>query len=159
MSTLNGTTDNNGQASVTVYAGNVSTVVRVYRRAPNVRRHATIQTQSSDLTISTGIPHYYGFSLSVHRAANPEFLTRDGESITLNVYASDRFGNPTPDGTPISFRTEAGIGQVTPSCTTNNGRCSVTLTSGGDRSALTGAGRQDHPGLYRRRGKLHRQQR
>lgn len=139
VSTLNGTTDNNGQASVTVYAGNVSTVVRVTASATSGA--TTIQTQSSDLTISTGIPHYYGFSLS-STVANPEFLTRDGESITLNVYASDRFGNPTPDGTPISFRTEAGIGQVTPSCNTNNGRCSVTLTSSGDRSALAGAGRQ-----------------
>lgn len=139
VATLSGTTDTNGQASVTVYAGNVSTVVRV--TASVTSGNATIQTQSSDLSISTGIPHHYGFSLSAS-TANPEFLTRDGESITLNVYASDRFGNPTPDGTPISFRTEAGIGQVTPSCTTSNGRCSVTLTSSGDRSALTGAGRQ-----------------
>lgn len=139
VSTLSGTTDNNGQASVTVYAGNVSSVVRVTASVSS--GNTTIQTQSGDLTISTGIPHHSGFSLSA-TAANPEFLSHDGESITLSVYASDRFGNPTPDGTPISFRTEAGIGQVTPSCTTSNGRCSVTLTSSGDRDALTGPGRQ-----------------
>ena len=139
VSTLTGTTDTNGQAAVTVYAGNVSTIVRV--TASVASGNATIQTQSSDLTISTGIPHHSGFSLSTSKA-NPEFLGYDGETVTLSVYASDRFGNPTPDGTPISFRTEAGIGQVTPSCITTNGTCSVTLTSSGDRKALVGAGRQ-----------------
>lgn len=139
VGTLSGTTDNNGQANVTVYAGNVSTVVRV--TASVASGNTTIQTQSSDLTISTGIPHHSGFSLGASKL-NPEFLNYNGESIDLSVYASDRFGNPVPDGTPISFRTESGVGLITPSCTTTNGSCAVKLTSGGDRRALVGAGQQ-----------------
>ena len=139
LSPTSATTDARGQVSTKVFSGNVSTVVRVTATINN--NGNTIQTQSGDLTISTGIPHYNGLSLAAS-TLNPEFLSRDGETINLVVYSSDRFGNPVPDNTPISFRTENGIGNVTPSCLTKNGACQVTLTSSGNRGALVEAGKQ-----------------
>jgi hypothetical protein len=50
------------------------------------------------------------------------------------VIASDRLGNPVPDGTAINFITEGA--QITPaSCTTTKGTCSVNFTSAASRPA------------------------
>lgn len=133
ISSTTATSDSNGLVSVVVNAGSVSTVVRV---TAQLASNTAIQSQSNQLTISTGLPHQNGFSLSTS-CPNPEFYNRDGENITLAVHASDRFGNPVPDNTAVSFYTEKGVGTITPSCSTVNGTCSVTLISSGDRNALT----------------------
>lgn len=127
-----------GLVQVVVNAGSVSTVVRVTA----ILRGASpaISSQSNALTISTGLPHQNGFSLSAD-IVNPEFYTVDGNSIVLTARASDRFGNPVPDGSAVSFMTEGGIGTITPRCTMVNGACSVTLVSSGNRQKLVGAGR------------------
>ncbi|WP_269531075.1 hypothetical protein [Chitinimonas sp. BJYL2] len=134
-----GITQADGTVQARVNAGSVSTVVRV--TASLTVNGNTISSQSSQLTISTGVPHQNGFSLAAS-VYNPEFLERDGEEITLTVQSADRFGNPVPDGTPVSFSTEGGIGIITPQCQTTNGTCSVTLRSGGNRGALVQGGRQ-----------------
>ncbi|MCL6264095.1 Ig-like domain-containing protein [Craterilacuibacter sp. RT1T] len=137
LSTKTALTDANGVASTQVIAGNVATSIRVNAEIPGT----PLQAQSEKLVISTGYPHQDGFSLAA-TSLNPEFLNRDGEETTLTASASDRAGNLVPDGTPIYFVTEAGVGQVDSKCETKNGRCSVKLSSSGDRNALVGAGRQ-----------------
>lgn len=137
ISTPSTLSDANGVAQVVVNSGTVSTVVRV---TAQLAANTAIQTQSNQLTISTGLPHQFGFSIAAS-TLNPEFYNRDNEEITLSVNASDRFGNPVPDNTSVSFYTEKGVGVITPSCLTVNGTCSVVLRSGGNRSGLVGAGR------------------
>lgn len=137
LSTPSTLSDANGAAQVVVNSGTVSTVVRV---TAQLAANNTIQTQSNQLTISTGLPHQFGFSIAAS-TLNPEFYDRDNEEITLSVNASDRFGNPVPDNTSVSFYTEKGVGVITPSCLTVNGTCSVTLRSGGNRIGLVGLGR------------------
>lgn len=137
LSTPSTLSDANGVAQVVVNSGTVSTVVRV---TAQLAANTTIQTQSNQLTISTGLPHQFGFSIAAS-TLNPEFYNRDNEEITLSVNASDRFGNPVPDNTSVSFYTEKGVGVITPSCLTLNGTCSVTLRSGGNRIGLVGLGR------------------
>ena len=51
----------------------------------------------------------------------------DGITTEITIRAADRFNNPVPDGTAVNFRTEGG--SIPGSCTTQNGACSVTLTS------------------------------
>ncbi|AZN36056.1 hypothetical protein [Iodobacter ciconiae] len=127
-----------GLVQVVVNAGSVSTVVRVTATLRGA--NPSISSQSNALTISTGLPHQNGFSLSAN-IANPEFYSVDGNEIVLTARASDRFGNPVPDGSAVSFMTEGGIGTIAPRCSMVNGACSVTLLSSGDRQKLVGAGR------------------
>ncbi|MDW5415939.1 hypothetical protein R6242_05060 [Iodobacter sp. CM08] len=127
-----------GLVQVVVNAGSVSTVVRVTASLRGVS--PIISSQSNALTISTGLPHQNGFSLAAD-ILNPEFFSYDGNSITLTARASDRFGNPVPDGSAVSFMTEGGIGTITPRCAMASGACKVTLSSSGDRRKLVGAGR------------------
>ncbi|RQW26440.1 hypothetical protein EHS17_09715 [Rhodobacteraceae bacterium CH30] len=143
LSTTTDTTDSNGVATVQVLAGTIGTPVRV--TATTTQNGKTVSVQSSELIVSTGLPHQNGFSLSVS-TANPEFLNIDNQKITLSVGASDRAGNPVPDGTAIGFKTEAGIGRVDGGCITKDGTCSVNFVSSGNRTKLvadgTLAGRQ-----------------
>jgi len=62
---------------------------------------------------------------------NIEGWGTNGSTTTVNVIASDRLGNPVPDGTAINFVTEGA--QIAPSCATANGTCGVTFTSANPR--------------------------
>ncbi len=128
-------TDNSGIATARVISGTVPTPVRVTAVA------GKYSAQSSQLSVSTGLPHQNGFSLSVS-SYNPAFYNTDGVSITLTARASDRQGNPVPDGTTVNFVTEGGIGTITSKCSMTAGSCNVTLLSSGVRTALVDAGRQ-----------------
>ena len=128
-------TDSSGVATARVISGTVPTPVRVTATA------GKYSAQSSQLAISTGLPHQNGFSLSVSNY-NPAFYNTDGVSITLTARASDRQGNPVPDGTTVNFVTEGGIGTITSKCSMTAGSCNVTLLSSGFRNALVDAGRQ-----------------
>ncbi len=124
-----GRTDSQGFVQTVVEAGDVHTSVRVTAETQSATGEI-IKTQSSQLVISTGIPDQdsVSLSLSVH---NPEAWGYDGEQVDVNVYASDRYNNPVPDGTSVSFYTE--LGQIEPSCLTQNGFCSVKWTSSNPR--------------------------
>ena len=128
--TVQGTSDASGLVSVTVSAGTVPTPVWVNASLVD---NASIKSQSTMLTISTGRPTQDRFSLSVE-VFNIEGWRRDGETTKLNVYAFDRLGNPVPNGTAVNFISE-GAG-VQPSCTTSDGSCSVSFTSGELRPRL-----------------------
>ncbi|MDC7719161.1 Ig-like domain-containing protein [Vogesella sp. DC21W] len=135
LQTNQAVTDSSGIATARVISGTVPTPVRVTAVA------GKYSAQSSQLSISTGLPHQNGFSLSVS-SYNPAFYNTDGVSITLTARASDRQGNPVPDGTTVNFVTEGGIGTITSKCSMTAGSCNVTLLSSGARNALVDAGRQ-----------------
>jgi hypothetical protein len=117
-----------------VQSGTVATTVRVTA----TEQETLISTQSSGLTISTGIPHQNAFSISLGTDDAPGCHTptynRDGVIVPVTVRLSDRFQNPVPNGTAISFTTEGG--QIEPACSTVNGSCSVNWTSSDPRPGV-----------------------
>jgi hypothetical protein len=114
------TSDSNGYVSVIINSGTVPTPVRVVATLPS-----GISTVSSQLAVATGLPTQLHFSLS-QGTINIEGADIDGTSNTYTVRATDRSGNPVPDGTAILFWAEGG--QVQPSATTStsNGISSAT---------------------------------
>jgi hypothetical protein len=135
-----GTTDANGQVQTVVESGTVATPVRVIATVQGVT--PAIATQSSNLTISTGIPTQDSFSLAVgstggnapganNTCTNVEAWAIDGAQVAVTARLSDRFNNPIPDGTAISFHSEGG--QIASTCDTltvnGNSQCTVEWTS------------------------------
>ena len=117
------TSDANGYVTTSITAGTVPTPVWVVATIDGT----TILSQSNTLTITTGLPTQNFFSLSI-QTHNIEGWSYDGVTTTLTIIASDRLGEPVPDGTAINFITEGA--QIKPaSCTTTNGTCTVTFTS------------------------------
>ena len=128
FSPTSATSDADGYVTTSVTSGTVPTPVWV---VATVTSTPSIHSQSNTLTITTGLPTQNFFSLSV-QTYNIEGWNYDGETSALTITASDRLGNPVPDGTVINFITEGGNisnGTTSASCTTNNGTCSVTLKS------------------------------
>jgi hypothetical protein len=126
--------------------GNVQTVVQGGTVATTVRVTATVQgvtpvlaTQSSQLTITTGIPDQDSFSLAV-QCPNVEAWSRDGEVVSVTARLSDRFNNPVPDGTAVTLQTEGG--SIVSQCQTggNIGTCSVNWTSSNPRPGIPPSG-------------------
>ena len=99
------TTDSNGNIVVRINSGTVPTPVRV--RATLGTGGSSISTVSSTLAIAVGLPSQLNFSLS-QATRNIEGFNIDGTSNTYTIIASDRLGNPVPDGTAINFVTEGG---------------------------------------------------
>lgn len=126
LATTTATSDVDGTVSATVKAGSVPMPVSVVATV-TLADGSTISTQSNALTVTTGIPSQDFFSLSV-QTHNIEGWSYDGITSNLTVIASDRVGNPVPDGTTVNFITE-GSQIVPPSCQTANGTCSVTFKS------------------------------
>lgn len=122
------TSDADGYVTTSVTSGTVPTPVWV---VASVTSTPAIYSQSNTLTITTGLPTQNFFSLGVS-TLNIEGWIYDGETSSLTIIASDRLGNPVPDGTVINFITEGSNisnGSSTASCTTANGTCTVTFTS------------------------------
>lgn len=120
-----------GYVSVDVQSGTVGTPVRV-TATTITSAGLTLATQSSQLSISTGLPDQNSASLSVS-TFNIEGLNFDGVTTSLTIRLSDHYNNPVPDGTAIYFTTEGG--SIEPGCTTISGGCSVNLTSQNPRPA------------------------
>jgi hypothetical protein len=120
--------DKDGYVTVAVNSGTVPTPVWAVATIDGT----SIKSQSNTLTITTGLPTQNFFSFSVS-TFNIEGLYDDNVTSTLNIIASDRLGNPIPDGTAINFVSNGS--DITPSCITANGKCSVTFTSADDRPA------------------------
>lgn len=119
------TTDNTGTVTATLQAGTVATIVRVVATIPNGRA-----ATSEPIAISTGTPDAASFSLSTERL-NVEAFNVDGVTSELYVRVSDRFANPVE--TQVYFT--ASGGQVTPSCISRDGVCSVQWRSANPRPA------------------------
>lgn len=128
----NGISDALGLVVATVNAGTVSTPVRVTASTPGATAGVTLTTQSSQLSITTGIPDSSGFTLAVATHATESWGT-DGVLSVMTARLSDHFKNPAPDGTTVNFTTEAG--SVLATCNTVGGVCTSTWTSQGTRPA------------------------
>ncbi|MFN7693819.1 MAG: hypothetical protein ACK5O3_07195 [Burkholderiales bacterium] len=110
--------DANGDYVVRVNSGTVPTPVRVKATLVDGANDScvggtlsNIATVSSNLSVAVGLPAQLNFSLS-QGTINIEGYDRDGATNTYSVIASDRLGNPVPEGTSINFVTESG--QVQP---------------------------------------------
>jgi hypothetical protein len=134
--------------------GTVQTVVSSGTQHTSVRVTATIaspalSTQSSVLTVTTGLPASAGFSIAVGApsysssglaCSNVEAYGTDGVTVPVTVRLSDRYNNPAPDGTSVAFNTNGG--HVVGFCTTPStpgaadGTCSVIWTSANPRPQL-----------------------
>ncbi|MGD8827109.1 MAG: hypothetical protein PVG21_00295, partial [Gammaproteobacteria bacterium] len=124
ISPTTATSDANGRVQTVVQSGTVATSVRVTATA--VGTSPTISTQSDQLTVTTGIADEDSFSLSAE-TLNPEAFNYDGVTDKVTVYVADRFNNPVPDGTAVTFTTEGG--SIGSQCTTVAGTCSVDWVS------------------------------
>jgi hypothetical protein len=123
LSSLSSTSDASGYVTVSVNSGTIPTPVWVVATVAGT----SIKTQSNTLTITTGLPTQNFFSLSVS-THNIEGWLYDGVTSSLTIIASDRMGNPVPDGTAINLITEGA--QIVPaSCTTTSGTCAVIFKS------------------------------
>lgn len=130
LSNAQDTTDNQGRVRTTVNSGTIPTTVRVTARTQ--QNGVTRTTQSSGLAITTGIADNDSFTLGLV-CANIEGDVINGNTTDVTVLAADRFNNPVPDNTAISFTTEGG--SVGGSCQTQGGGCSVTFTTQDPRNA------------------------
>lgn len=133
LSAPDAVTDAQGNVQVVVIAGTVATPVRVSAVVDG--SSPAIATVSSALNISTGIPTDSSFSISANRHNIDGWLT-DGRYSEITVRLADRFGNPVPDGTPVSFWTEGGSVQAqcqTETRAEEGGLCSVQLRSSNPR--------------------------
>jgi Bacterial Ig-like domain (group 1) len=128
----NATSGTDGTVIATVQSGTVATPVRVV--ATVTVGSTSLSTQSSQLVVSTGIPANASFTLapSTNSCPNVEALGGSGlVTVPLTATVSDRFNNPIPDGTAISFHTDGG--QVQAQCFTSGNpiasTCSVRWTN------------------------------
>ena len=110
--------DANGNVIVRINSGTVPTPVRI--RARMTVGGSEVATVSSTLAIAVGLPSQLNFSLS-QGTRNIEGQSVDGTSNTYTLIASDRLGNPVPDGTAINFVAEGGQVQAIRLTQTNGG--------------------------------------
>lgn len=137
LSSLSAVSDpTTGLVSTTMFAGTVSTPIRILATTTNASG-ATLATQSNQLTITTGEPTQNSFSVGppVHNIEGWEYV---GESTLVTARLADHFGNPPPAGTVVNFITAAG--KIGASCstdetiaTTEAGVCSTLFTTQGLR--------------------------
>lgn len=127
LSRTTGVTNSQGLVTTQVSAGTVPTVVRVTAETSleSNGETNTVQTQSNELSINTGLPEQASITIAATNL-NPEASTR-GNTSTIIAWLADNFNNPVPDGTAVNFTTEGGT--IEPSCTTISGRCEVEWTA------------------------------
>jgi hypothetical protein len=121
-----------GEVETIVESGTVHTSVRVIATIANL----TLTSQSSLLTVSTGFPAQNGLSVA-STSLNLVGDGFDGNTTTISARMLDRYQNPVPDGTAVSFTTECG--GIQPSCNTVGGVCTVTFTTENPRTGLLAA--------------------
>jgi hypothetical protein len=134
-STATATSDALGQVQIVVNAGTVATSVKVTAVVQDTTPQ--ISTQSSQLTVTTGIPTANNISVAVE-CYNIEGWDFDGVQTGVTARLADRFQNPVPDGTAVTFHAKGGkIGAQcnTGSSPTEAGFCGVTYTSQASRPA------------------------
>ena len=121
---LSAISDANGNVVVRVNSGTVPTPVRI-RASLTLPSSLVVSTVSSTLAIAVGLPSQLNFSLS-QGSRNIEGYDVDGTKNTYTIIASDRLGNPVPDGTAINFVSEGGQVQSIVFTATSNGLSSAT---------------------------------
>lgn len=121
------TTNNEGLVQTVVNSGTVARTIRVLATIDD--SNPSIQTQSGELKISTGIPDQDSMSIAASNLA-PRAWHHDGVEVTITARLADAFNNPPP-ATAVYFTTEGGsIDNLGASCTTgDDGSCSVLWRS------------------------------
>ena len=150
LSPASATSAADGTVQTVVSAGTVHTAVTVTASIST----PALTTQSSVLTVTTGIPTSNAFSIAVGSAQygtggvtnppacpNVEAWNVDGVIVPVTARLSDRYKNPVLDGTAVTFYTNGG--QIVGSCTTTGGSCVVNWTSTAPRPLTT----DDNPPL------------
>lgn len=122
------TTDANGRVQTVVRAGSAQTVVRVIASTVNATSGITITSQSESLVISTGIPDQDSASISVERFSIEGNC--DGQTNVITMRLADRYNNPVPEGTAVTFTAEGG--SITAQCFTGD-----PLADGGSGCSVT----------------------
>lgn len=130
LSPVTVTTGSDGLARTQVRSGSVQTTVRI--NASGAANGVTHEALSDALTISTAIADQNSMSVSAS-ILNIEGDSLDGSTTNVTARLADRFNNPVPDNTAVSFRTEGG--SIEPSCRTVAGACSVRFVSQNPREA------------------------
>ncbi|MGV6809480.1 MAG: hypothetical protein ACWA5U_06355, partial [bacterium] len=121
LSTNKATTNDNGEVTVLVHAGTISTNVRV---TATLAANPTISIQSDNLVISTGIADQNSFNIYSELIDSGALKQdADGKEVKIHAIASDHFNNPVPDGSTVYFMAEGG--QVGSECRIKDGTCSV----------------------------------
>ena len=123
-------TDASGVVTVSVTAKATPTPVRVRAQ---VADDPTLSTVSNALAINAGLPTQNAFSFSAS-TYNPDGWGRDGTESDIRVQLNDRFGNPVPDGTVISFVAE-GASVIPAKCSTASGVCTTKFVTSNYRPA------------------------
>jgi len=123
---ISGLTNSQGLITTQVSSGTIPTVVRVSATANMDFNGETIsvQTQSNELTVNTGLPEQASMTIGA-TILNPE--ENVGTESIIRAWLADSFNNPVPDGTTINFTAEGGT--IESSCNTINGNCSVKWTA------------------------------
>ena len=108
-----------GTVQTLVSSGTAHTAVRVTATIAS----PALSTQSSNLTVTTGVPASGAFSIAVGEpdyttlaCPNVESYGTDLITVPITVQLADRYNNPAPDGTSVAFTTNGG--HVGGSCTT-----------------------------------------
>lgn len=125
-----GTTDNNGEVRTILNSGTVAGPVNVLA----IHDASGLQGISGDIIISTGVPIYSRFSVSYDPFNPVRAFNTDGIEVSINIIASDQFGNNPIDGTRISF-VASESGNIENSCELMDGACSVNWRSTSPRPA------------------------
>jgi hypothetical protein len=121
-----------GIARVSVSAKSIPSPIRV-RASVMLDDGTTLSTYSNVLAVSAGLPTGNAISFSAS-AYNPDGWARDGTESDIRVQLNDRFGNPVPDGTVVSFVSE-GASVIPASCTTVSAVCNVKFVTSEYRPA------------------------
>lgn len=125
-------TNDQGLAQVSVTAKTIPSPVRV-RADVTLDNGIKLSTVSNVLAINAGLPTQRAFSFSA-AAYNSDGWSRDGIESEIRVQLTDRFANPVPDDTAISFVAE-GASIIPARCKTINGICTAKFVTSNFRPA------------------------
>lgn len=132
LSLTSAKTNSSGIAEVAVAAKAVPSPVRVHA-AVALDGGGALSTVSNVLAINAGLPTQNAVSFSA-TTYNIDGLHQDGVESIIRVQLNDRFGNPVPDGTSVSFVSE-GASVIPARCTTASGVCPTKFISSNYRPA------------------------
>ncbi len=125
LSPESATTNNLGQATVTLTSGEKSGTVQVVARTQDSNGR-TIRSQPVAVAIKAGLPSENNFSL--HPAQRNMTYSQLGEVYEISALVGDKYTNTVPDGVSIYF--ESNGGTIDGSSTTINGRAVTSLQMG-----------------------------
>jgi len=139
-------TQADGTASTFIQAGTAHTVVHVTATATS--NGVTKSGGSTGVTISTGVPTEGNFTLvaSTHNVEGASVFLGNQVTSILTVGLGDRYSNPAPTGTQVSFT--ANGGNIDSLCTTaivnGVGQCTATWVATSHVPTTGSGGVQDH---------------